>query len=68
MPVEGTEAEENELRAVLTQLAAVHAETLRLLDRAEKNLDETLAYLAQQQPGTNSGGPHVTPDNSADPD
>jgi hypothetical protein len=43
---EESEMEADELRGLLTVLAATHQETLRQLDRADHKLDETLAYLA----------------------
>ena len=44
---EEAEMEADELRGLLTVLAATHQETLRQLDRAEHKLDEKLAYLAR---------------------
>lgn len=41
------EAEADELRALLSVLAATHDETLRRLDQTERKLDDTLAYLAR---------------------
>lgn len=45
---EATKIEAEELRGLLTVLAATHRETLRHLDRAEHKLDLTLAYLANK--------------------
>jgi hypothetical protein len=41
------EAEADELRALLSVLAATHDETMRRLEHTEPKLDETLAYLAR---------------------
>lgn len=41
-----TQAEAEELQALLRVLAATHAETLRQLVRAERKLDDTLSELA----------------------
>ncbi len=43
---ERAHAEAEELRALLSLLAATHEETLRQLDRAERKLDDTLTHLA----------------------
>ena len=45
---EATKIEAEELRGLLTVLAATHRETLRHLDRAGHKLDLTLAYLANK--------------------
>ncbi len=44
---EQAEAEAEELKGLLSVLAATHAETLRQLDLAERKLDDTLTYLAR---------------------
>jgi signal transduction histidine kinase len=42
--------EASELRTLLDLLATTHAETVRRLDATERNLDETLADLADSGP------------------
>jgi hypothetical protein len=43
------QAEAEELRGLLSLLAATHEATLRQLDLAERKLDDTLIYLASPQ-------------------
>ena len=43
---EQAQAEAEELKGLLSVLAATHAQTLRQLDLAERKLDDTLTYLA----------------------